>query len=262
MTPLERKQIVDSSIDALQPLLHGCTVAIVIHHDWRPIDQGTGVLISLDGRLVVITAGHLVEGYQERLGEIHVAVTAALSDRPVSPQRIRVFGGRNEDRDLAVLWFSEKTEKFIGNYKSPVTIDQLDLDPSTFAGDGALIYGYPEALATELGIQAYRLDAILMATVFEDELPVDDSRRFKMLIGVSYDGEDPEVPHPRALSGSGIWRVRLAVSGIWTPRTAISLTGILTEHVAERSEVLGYALSVAKWDLYEVFDEVRARVSR
>lgn len=109
------------------------------------INGASGCVLQLDSGIFVVTASHVLEGYEKRLGNREVLNWQVGNLPPFDP--IARIGWRNREKDIVLLKISEDEAGRIG----PCTISAPPKWPVCPPQEGKLVLvaGYPKALREE-----------------------------------------------------------------------------------------------------------------
>lgn len=259
-------KILEASKKIINQHLFERTVVLAAYNKNGIFNHGTGILVEVQGRKLVITAAHVVKGIDP--AAIQLITTEFPSNVRFEPRSGDLQGGDvGEELDVAFLYIDDAATPLL-SAKRFVRLEDMELFPTGLKTDLAILFGMP---GTEHEKPAKNVDvfktftymtffpddanrrksqtAVQPPVMYYDEFfPVDSVENTpdeeSVLLTVNYDqmvkdvftGEAMELPDPHGMSGGGIWRTRFANSTIWTPAN-LHLVGIMTEFDEERREL-------------------------
>jgi hypothetical protein len=220
------------------------TVGIAFYRDgevstatyWK---NGTGVLVSLNGRHFMLTAGHCIEDLAQHTFAI------SICDKPhtFQPRFVRTgvdtAGGRDwgyaEIAPADVVTIESQNAVFLAASRLMV----MDATALQAEGEILVLYGYPDAVVVktgsgDVGMTDYYIGSSVTAAAPIEAAVQHVNMDLMDVRDVTQDSRPAvEVPRLRGLSGAGCWNTRLKPSDeTWVPRS-VRLVGI---HVGSTDE--------------------------
>jgi hypothetical protein len=221
-------------VDAVLAFARNVTVPIFRINEDSCDHIGTGVLFKIQNRYFLITAAHVVEGFEP----IEISIPKAnCSDAPI----LRVGGStlykppepQSDFIDLAVLEIHEPStiENIISGWQA-LGFNNVDEDSSS---DFFIALGYPSKLA-KLDDRKFQFNILGIITSLLDEVPVNAKQpvdpRIDMFFEISnssFDlvGNPVTLPMLKGASGCPIWAISQTKDAkIWSASNAMKIVGI------------------------------------
>jgi hypothetical protein len=222
------------------------TVAIYAWHEKRVHLNGSGVLLNIGDGYFLVSAAHVLDLAMIHkigaflsptvLGEEPIQVDGvACGTSPLPPHRDRHDVDMRDD-DPYDVGFVELNQEMVNRLlpvRRFVTLREVDVDDGLRRGC-YLVLGFPKArLQREVNQDCVNLRADPLHYLTElcddpqDEFDPTFQVRLKYPeIGLADDRKEMKVPHPRGLSGCGIWRLAdMKPSASWS-RDDVKLAAI------------------------------------
>jgi hypothetical protein len=224
----------------------------------RVFGRGTGTCVSIGGRYLVATAGHLFIGVPEPycVGVMPLTTTPSR-DIFLATRHNRRGGGKTDPEDVAWLELSAATARVFG--RQFLTLDGIDPHYAGAAGEPLFSYGFPDQVEitpkahgqSEFGLSVQCYSTFVMAPTSIDPSCRPDPA-FDIFARYSTrpldenlpEGRVPKLPGAPGLSGGGFWRVNVNKLGIWTPDD-LKLVGI--EHAWLPEDEWFRATKICHW---------------
>lgn len=183
-------------------------VPLLTRQGHRTLHAGSGVLLELNGQLLILTAGHVAEGrqlYVHGSNGLHPFTGVAYGTTALS-------AGMSDTTDFAVLHCSDRfATTFSAQYR--LTLAQLDIEESADAGSGRqyLIQGFPLS-RSRVTAKSASYTGVVVTSVAADAATYARLGRYDFIHTVlSYDPEDAtnveglSPPSLKGVSGGPIW---------------------------------------------------------
>ena len=226
----------------------------------------SGVLVRAGTRTLVVTAAHALDGIRRE----NAVPALALSGTATGPVTVLPFefaetvaprGDRLRDRvDVAAIPVPNSVNP-VGRGYEAAEMGEIDPRYEPAAGDVVVVQGFPVERTTSVGapgIPGVSVESTYFYSTASADLPRKVRPRDRARapsFSVRFD-RDPAVrvgligkaPHPRGLSGSGVWLLGRtdSTSGRWAALGEPRLVAIVQEwHHAERALVVTRADAVA-----------------
>lgn len=197
-------------------------------YDMRP--RGTGSLVSVDGRLFLLSAKHVLERGED--DNFFCLVYSTGFENPQIVELAEVI--RHADLDLAIYRIQE--EDMNPDNKSPLCINRFDTVGLDIAGDSIFVQGFPgdAAMPEQDGLtfvaQGYLTrQGQVTDYIIENDLLSIDYRSFGQY---DLEGNVVQPYDPSGKSGSPVWKTNIVESdGVWNPEES-SVVGLTTHYSA------------------------------
>lgn len=235
-------------------------------------DLGSAVVLDVAGRLIAVTAAHVVGGQSgmevvlTRHGAPHDELRA-LSRRAVH----RGGGGDFDGYDLAFFELQQDEAEWWRVQSTPIESTLLEApDPGQFV----LLCGFPKALA-RVDRDGDRLSFSLAQMVIGGPVAAEDAFSSRHVRGQNLlvratkqvlraeDGrlELVDLPPLKGISGGGIWQPHAGPDRVFPPRTPL-LVGIEFGVLAEQQLIVGNTLAPVLVGLWRHLPNLRPELDR
>lgn len=183
----------------------------------HPEQIGTGIYLALGKKAYLLTAGHVVD-YRER-GSLYVPSNSGLVglNGGVGGNALSPNSSRQDDKyDVAYIRLSDETQHQLHASFVPLNRKYVDLEGYVEPGTPCSIGGYPltRARRTETTYQSetYSYVGIAANHATYSRLGYDPAIhiiiQYRIKKAVFYEGDRTQPPHPRGLSGGGIFQLQ------------------------------------------------------
>ncbi len=271
---MARQQMANEGLilDSMAEII-GCTIPFYGWVDGQPVQNGTGVLLQIGNRNFVTAAAHVLD--YPAIHEIHY-LTVDESGNPIPLHFMKVVtspipsGCQLKDSDMRDddpwdIGIAELSSETANNLRTSWRFAQFrEIDPYCDTSQGTyLVVGYPFAL-TNSNTAARTTETRLLRYITGVYKGDRDSRDMKAQILLEFpeqnltsEGNATAVPHPRGLSGCGIWRLSDIVqpSTQWTS-SDIKLVGIQHRWRPSRRYLVGTPVRHAMQLIYKHYPEL------
>lgn len=220
------------------------TVPIFYDLDGEAEAAGTGTLLDVGGRLLLITAAHVLEGKDITKFSSPWGRNAGLTSTWGSVGFLAPKSSDAWDVAIVELEYPETIEAFRKNYRC-LTLDQVALPTQ---GATHILAGFPAELtsATE---DAINQTPFAYYTEMLEEHPSDAEHPnpawdlfFKLdRTGELFSGAVHDVPALHGASGCVIWELSDYAGPLWTPLRAVRAVGV------QRSAKPGHWIRASNW---------------
>lgn len=233
------------------PRIAAATLPIIIRNEVTPELIGTGVLIQHPKEVVLVTAAHVADYYLK--GEV-LLTKRRLADRdsigiPLGPPLWKTsapkeYADRSDDPyDLAVVRFPRKIRLLLCEHYEPLKDDELQLAADKTC-EFYVSHGFPCSLSPASPMtMSLKLNPFTFVAHSPDEArDLKPPHHPKAEIVVVYSDRHPSqagqtMPHPRGMSGAGLWTLTKKESGgTWSVKD-VRLAGILHTYQSNSSVV-------------------------
>lgn len=259
--------LLEQVMDVARQRIGTRTVTLFLGSQQRPIQYGTGVLLQVADEHFVLTAAHVTDPAATG-GPFTMCLGGFAEPHDVIPLPGAGFlftpmpksGKRDDDyRDTSIIYLTSDTADRVRTSGLEFTTTR-DLDAFTVGGfeHPYVVCGYPRALSIDHGDAGIESGEFLAVTGRKDPV-AGELHRFndRTEFVLSFDHRHAldrhlkrvSVPHPRGISGCGVWR--LTVAGPDFPNNLrIDLVGIQHTYNAERKLLRCTRLREPILDLY------------
>lgn len=224
-----------AAADAIEDVARKSTFGIVTGSgEQRWAGLGTGTLVRWDGRLLILTASHVIG--DTRVEDLRFFLPNETTPTPVSRQDLSTLKGvrasglrpftdlnvgrvfRDDTIDLAAIPVEEGAVE-----RSPATAFELsDEAVEAKPGQSSLVVGFPRDISRVLQDDSRvvfpQFDWSLVAESRPTLRDFDDSRHFVASYTPPQSAPDAD---PRGLSGAARWARRGSTPGVWHPNIDI-----------------------------------------
>jgi hypothetical protein len=200
---------------------------------WRrdkeyPEQVGTGIYLQLLDQPYLLTAGHVADLRSE--GSLCIPSTEGISplEGGIGGNVLAPNANRKNDKfDVAYIRLSTMVASLMHPTFVPIPRSNVDIDGGVLPGDFCSVGGYPvtKASRTEVAYQSETYAYVGVAVEHEEYFRLGYDPAIHLIVsynikkGIFPEGDRINPPHPRGLSGGGIFR--LQPESLHAPRTLI-----------------------------------------
>ena len=201
--------------DDCLPRIDRATVSTIGIQDDEIRHDRTGVLYEIAGQHFILTAAHDMRGIVSHNIPLYVAVNAP-DVLPLPLADARFHSTEEDDRDVSAIWLPPDLAAEISKHKDFLHHNQINLATAESKGP-FIFFGYPMDWSANLISENTLLSTALAFAGHPYDGDRHPTANYKPDVHIllqfsrdairTRDGKQDRLPHPKGISGCGIWQV-------------------------------------------------------
>jgi hypothetical protein len=216
----------------------------------RPVFEGSGVLLKIETRAFILTAGHVVKVLSDPKNEGASLWVASMGPLQVPMYQLdpsEIAYTPNEDYDIAIIPLSEYQGKALSQAKRFLRLSELERDQDLLQG-AYCVLGFPAKHNTPdyetriIDVTPFMYTSMLDSGALDAKAGVTIALKWTKTVIRDAQQNEIRMPELKGISGCGIWRLFVTDKhgdrlSKWSP-DLIRLVGI-EHHTATRKRIKG-----------------------
>ena len=191
---------------AIEEFLRSCTVPLLREESEKLALMGTGTFLSLEGRLWLVTASHVVQTEQDLL---ELSVPLKTKGQYLSLGNCTLYRPDNLNLDVAIILVQDKDfEQLV--YENWRVLNEQNLVRFNPANPKSIVAGYPRETLAHKNLNWHELFTQIYTSAYPGGAADADHSILRLTYArtaPSSFGSVTATPHLGGLSGSSVWNV-------------------------------------------------------